>query len=366
MTSRERVFKAINHQEPDRVPMDFFGTDEVKEKLRTHFGLPPVRVPNNQTVRFVNPALLDRLQTDFRFVIPEYSGPSLKKFDDGSYIDIFSCRRVSVANQAGSYEEVLDPPLAHAMTVEDVDAHPWPDPEWFDFSTIKEQCDEFEDKAIVIGSWGTVDFINISSRLRGMEQVLLDIGMKNPVIFRIFDRLSEFFYQYMSRFYDICPEKYIIAFYGDDYGTQRGPTISPQTFREIFMPRWKRHFDLAHKHNLKVMLHSCGSTRMLMPDFIKAGIDILETVQPEAAGMNPQELKQEFGDKLCFHGMISVQQVLPYASPNEVKEVVRERISVMKKRGGYILAPTHNIQPDTPVENIIALYEAGLEYGKYN
>ena len=298
--------------------------------------------------------------------MPVYAGPALQKFEDGSYIDIFGCRRVMVANDAGVYDEVINPPLAYATTVEEVDAHPWPDPEWFDFSTVKEQCKMYEDKAIVIGSWGIVDFINISSRFRGMEQVLLDIGMENPVVYRIFDRLSDFFYGYMRRFYDICPDKYMIAFYGDDYGTQMGPVISPQTFRKIFMPRWKRHFDLAHKHGLKVMFHSCGSTRMLMPDFIEAGIDILETVQPETANMEPGGLKQNFGDKLVFHGMISVQNALPNSSPGEVKRIVKERLEVMKQGGGYILAPTHNIQPDTSVENIIALYEAGLEYGHYN
>jgi uroporphyrinogen decarboxylase len=290
----------------------------------------------------------------------------MQTFDDGSYIDFLGCRRFKVANPAGVYDEVLDPPLAHAKTLEEVDDHPWPDPGMYDFSVIKEQCEQFEDKAIVIGSWGMADFINISSRLRGMEQVLMDVGMKNPVIFRIFERLSDFFYEYMKRFYEYYPEKYVIAFFGDDYGTQRGPIISPQTFREVFMPLWKRHFELAHKHGLKVMLHSCGSTRMLMPLFIETGIDILETVQPETAGMTPEELKKEFSNKLCFHGMISVQRVLPHGTPEDVKNVVKERLDVMKNGGGYILAPTHNIQPDTPVENIIAMYEAGHEYGQYN
>ena len=365
MTSRERVENIINHREADRVPMDFFGTPEVQEKLRKHFNLEESDAPVNPTTRFFDPQILDRLDTDFRSVVPGYIGPELEKFDDGSFMDLFGCRRIMMSNPAGAYDEVLNPPLAEARTVEEIDAHPWPDPEWFDFSIVREQCERFEDKAIVIGSWGICDFINLSSRMRGMENVLLDIGMNNPVIFRIFDRLSDFFYGYMKRYYDICPEKYTIAFYGDDYGTQNGPVISPDTFRDVFMPRWKRHFELAHKHGLKVMLHSCGSTRRLMPLFLETGLDILETVQPETANMSPEELKSEYAGKLCFHGMISVQKVLPTGSPDDVKQVVKERMEVMKPGGGYILAPTHNIQPDTPVENILAMYEAGREYGRY-
>ena len=104
------------------------------------------------------------------------------------------------------------------------------------------------------------------------------------------------------------------------------------------------------------MLHGCGATRMLWPDLIEAGVDIYDTVQPEAASMNPAELKEEFGDSICFHGSISTQRTLPFGTPQDVIEEVRERIETVGKNGGFILAPAHNIQPDTPVENILAMY----------
>ena len=189
--------------------------------------------------------------------------------------------------------------------------------------------------------------------------------LESPVILAIFDHLSDFFFEYTKRLLEAGKGRIDIAWYGDDYGCQTGLTISPQTYKKLLKPRWKRHIELAHSFGAVVMLHSCGSTRKLIPDLIETGFDILDTVQPEAADMNPAELKRKFGDRLSFHGMISVQQVLPHGTTEDVRREVKERMEVMKPGGGYIMAPTHCIQPDTPVENILAMYEAGLEFGRY-
>ncbi len=133
--------------------------------------------------------------------------------------------------------------------------------------------------------------------------------------------------------------------------------MRPEKWRKLFFGKLKAMCDLGHKYGAKVMLHSCGSTRPIWSGLIEAGVDIYDTVQPEAAQMNPAELKEEFGDRICFHGTISTQRTLPFGSAEDVAEEVRLRIETVGKDGGFIVAPAHNIQPDTPIENILALYE---------
>lgn len=141
------------------------------------------------------------------------------------------------------------------------------------------------------------------------------------------------------------------------YSPQNGLLISPEKWHKLFFAKLKAMCDLGHRYSAKVMLHSCGSTRPIWPGLIEAGVDIYDTVQPEAAQMNPAELKEEFGDRICFHGTISTQRTLPFGTTEQVAEEVRLRIKTVGKDGGFIVAPAHNIQPDTPVENILALYE---------
>jgi uroporphyrinogen decarboxylase len=149
-----------------------------------------------------------------------------------------------------------------------------------------------------------------------------------------------------------------ILWIGDDYGTQNGLLMSPEKWRKLFFPKLKEMCSLGHKYSVKVMLHSCGSTRPLWPGLIEAGVDIYQTVQPEARDMNPAELKAEFGDRISLHGTISIQKTLPFGTPEDVAAEVRQRIETVGADGGLIVAPAHNIQPDTPVENLLALYEA--------
>jgi len=207
---------------------------------------------------------------------------------------------------------------------------------------------------------------NRSSFHRGYEQVMLDIGDKSPILFAIWDHLSDFFYEFDRRILEAGDGRIDISHFGDDYGTQRDTVISPRTYCQLFQPRWKRHIEQARAFGTKVMFHSCGSTRRLMPHLIETGIDVLTTVQPHTGGMEPTELKHLFGDRLTFHGTVSIQQDLPRHTPDEVREIVRQRIKVMAPGGGFILAPTHATQPDTPPENVVAMYEAAMEYGWYD
>jgi uroporphyrinogen decarboxylase len=149
---------------------------------------------------------------------------------------------------------------------------------------------------------------------------------------------------------------------GDDFGTQRGLLISPASFDSIFAPKKKELCDLTHSHGAFVSHHSCGSTVELWPRFIHAGMDAIQTIQPQAVGMNPYELKKKYGDKMTLHGAVDVQGWLQKSSPEEIEKEVFHLLEEVGSDGGYILSPSHNIQPDTPLENVLAMYRAAKKY----
>jgi len=174
---------------------------------------------------------------------------------------------------------------------------------------------------------------------------------------RLFQKITEFYLELNYRCFEEAGEKIDIFMLGDDMGTQEGLLVSPKSFRQLIRPYLTEHVRLAKRYGLRVMLHSCGAVRELIPDFIEMGVDILNPVQVRARGMRTAELKQEFGDVLSFHGSVDVQQTLPAGKPENVRAEVRERIETLGRRGGFILCSTHNIQGDTPLENILAMYD---------
>jgi len=366
MNSKQRVLTALNHQEPDRVPVDFHAVPEQVDRLCQHFDLerddPSLRPPMGD---YIDTALLDHLDIDFRTVWPRYIGPPREEYTDGTYLDLWGVRRKPVRNETGVYNEVVVSPLSQASTLAEVARYAWPRVEWFDFSVISQQCRRFQDYAVVCGSPGNVDLINRSATLCGYERVLTGLATGDPVVLAVFDHLIAFFLAYNRCCYEAGAGGIDIAFHGDDLGSQMGPLISPHTYRQVFQSRWAQIVDLDRAFGLKVMYHSCGSTRRLMPDLIDTGFDVIQTIQPEARGMDLVELKAEFGARLAFNGAISVQQVLPSMMPDQVRVEVERVIHIMAPGGGYILGPSHNIQTDTSIQNILAMYQAGRELGRY-
>jgi uroporphyrinogen decarboxylase len=253
--------------------------------------------------------------------------------------------------------ELFSSPLADDKNVREVDTHPWPQADWFDYSRVIERCDNKSQYALAAGK---TDLMGAGAFLQGMESFLIGLATDDPVTISILDHLTEFFLEFNRCVFESGKGKLDIAWYGDDYGTQQGLLISIPTWRKHIRPRLLKLVDLAKSYSLKVMLHSCGSIRELIPDLIDIGIDILDTLQPKAKGMEPQELKRLYGDKISFHGTISTAGVLLSGSSEDVKEEVIDRIRVMAKGGGFCLAPTHTIMPDTPIENVLTMYETAL------
>lgn len=344
--SRERVLTALSHKMPDQTPCNYLSTPEVDEKLKKHFHTDRMDV------------VLEKLNVDIRVIDTPYVGPSLRTWPDGRFENFWGHIRKPVKNEAGSYNEAVEFPYAAFHNVEDVRKFRWPTAKWFDYSNVAADCKKYEGYAVVFGAPGNMDLINGTSYGRGVEQVMVDIALEDPIGIACMEMRFSCCYERSERALRAANGRIDILWIGDDYGTQNGLLISPGAWRKLFFPKLKTMCELGHRYGAKVMLHSCGSTRKIWPQFIEAGVDIYDTVQPEALGMNPAELKAEFGDRICFHGTISTQKTLPFGKAEDVIREVKERIRTVGRSGGFIVAPAHNFQPDTPIENILALYDS--------
>jgi uroporphyrinogen decarboxylase len=362
MTPRERVRAALDHVQPDFTPCDYYATPEIHTALAGHFGLAAPRCApaamSGSTAALEDGGVAECLGSDIRYLNPPYVGPPLPVFEDGSSRNIWGIRRRRMPNEYGAYDEPVGTPYAAWTTVEEAEKFPWPDPDWFDYGAMPALCAAGGELALAAGATHVQDFINSVAFGRGVEQVLLDIAAEDPVFLYIVERRHRFYLAYVERILAAARGRIDFVFCGDDFGSQRGLLISPRSFDRLFAARKKELCDLAHAYGTKVSHHCCGSSRGLIPRFIECGMDSLQTIQPRAAGMDPYELKREFGGKIALHGAVDVQGWLQRATPRQVEAEVNRLMDEVGCGGGFILAPSHHIQPDTPLENVLAVYRA--------
>jgi len=363
MEARERVSLALAHREPDRVPIDYWAAPEIEAKLLARYGLA------------TREDLLQHFDVDFRYIDgPRYIGPESVVHADGSVEDHFGVPRVRMQVGSGdhtaAYREVIDFPLAHAQSVAEVRAYPkWPDPDWFDYACVREQALAARQSGKAVVFMG--DRMNRCAQLkpamyvRGIEQILLDLSLNPDIAEYILGRIAEFYLEYARRTFEAAGDNLDIFFMGDDFGTQNGLFISPDMWRRFLRPGFKAMVELGRGRGYKVAHHSCGSIKPIIPDLIDCGLDILNPVQPDVHDMDRRELKRLFGDQLSFHGSISIQRTLPFGTPDDVRNEVRERFETLGPGGGFIFCTAHNIQADTPLENVEALFQAYRDLGRY-
>jgi uroporphyrinogen decarboxylase len=345
MNSKERVLTSLNWQDTDRVPIQYYGTPEVNSMLAEHFGRQDFRA---------------NLGVDTRWVPVPYRGALRDPEGDIRY-DMWGAGYRPTPNGAGgTYDEAVDLPLARLQTMDDVESYPWPAADAFDYSGVAEGCRRIEEFAVCVGGAGSPDIVNGVSRGRGMEQVLLDIAMRDEVGLAIIDKRVDLEYDVLRRTLEAADGLVDILCLGEDCGTQHGRLVSPADFDEVFRPRLQRFIDLAHEFGARAMMHSCGDTHELMPTFIEMGLDVLDAMQPEPPGMDPETIRAACRGKLAFCGLISTQQTLPYGTVDECRAEARHRIDTIAPGGGYIFAPAHCIQPGSPLENILAVYEEAI------
>ncbi len=348
MRSKDRVLCAVSRQEPDAVPVDFSANPWVLRRLWTTFKVDDHR------------SLLDALGADIvdlRGVVdPTYRGPiPWRRTVAGDVHENIWGMRTRISQTATGPEEMYcEFPLRHVQDPDELEHYPWPSVDWFDFSDFAGRLEPWRDRAIMASGasiWQHPSF------LRGLDELLMDVATGSPTGGALLDRFTDFYVTYFDRMFAAAPGAIDILRIADDLGMQDRLLLSPSAIRQHLIPRIARLVDMAHAHGVKVMFHSCGSIRPIIPDLVDIGIDILDPIQVAARDMDPTVLKRDFGDRVCFHGAIDTQYLLPQGTPGQVAETVRQMINTLGRGGGYIVAPSHVLQMDVPLENIRALYE---------
>jgi uroporphyrinogen decarboxylase len=367
MTSRERVRRALEHRETDRVPVDFGGTVvtcldyHMHASLCEHFQIPapaggtPIIDYTMGTVEPC-PELRALMGSDVRRVGLNVIPPEI---ENDEFVDGFGIRFRRAAPYL--YYDVVQSPLEDAE-VGDLIAMRLPDPD--DpalYAGLRDRTRELYEQTTdaIVAEFGVTGFYEISQKLRGYENLACDLLIGQDFIAALYDRLLELQKHYFKNYIDcVAPYAQIIC-YADDLGMQDRLQMSPDTYRRVIKPYHKKIFDYIHSlADIKIMLHSCGAVADVIGDLIEAGVDILNPVQVRAVGMEPECLKAEFGGRIAFWGAVDEQSLLPYGAEGEVRAEVSRLIKTLGVGGGYVLGPGHNLQQDTPCENVAAIYRA--------
>ncbi|MFA5817133.1 MAG: uroporphyrinogen decarboxylase family protein [Bacteroidales bacterium] len=347
MTSRERVLGAFNRKGYDRIPVKHEGTPEINQMIMDHFGLTNME----QLLRVVG--------DDFRYVEPVYTGPELRTFPDGSIEGYWGERYKYAAFEGGKYLEASYLPFADVDSPDELDRSHFPQAAWFDYSTIRQQCEKILEQgyAVCFGTAGDMDFINSIARARGTEKVLIDLITDDPVYLEIMEARFRFYYEMHEQVLQAAGGLIDFTHIGEDLGTQSAQIIDFDTFEKHFAPKFKKYFEMVHRYGGRTMMHMCGCARAFLTRLMELGLDVYDVVQPTTPEMDIAVLKKDFGDRLTFCGTVCVQSTLAFGTAEEVTMEVERRKKLFPE-GGLFLGPTHAIQVGTPMENILALYRS--------
>jgi len=337
MKPRQRVAGALARGTFDRLPIKHLAVAQVDRRLSEQLG-----VSSNED-------LLDRLGHDFREIRPVYRGPDFGNMDsEHGCISGTVLARSLTAQRPSGLADIDSPADLESVSFEFAD--------WYDYSSVRQQCADAANYATILG-YCEGDFINGQSGLRGgFEQVYVDIGLAEPVYIEMIERRFRAVFAHLERGLVAGQGRIDFVHFGEDLGSQAAPLFGVQTYRNLFGAKYRSFFDLAHRHGARTMMHICGSAAEFIPTLIADGLDVLDVVQTSAAGMDLAELKRRFGHELAFAGTFCVQHVLPHGTIEEVREETRRRLDLFAD-GGLIFGPSHQIQPDAPVENILTMYE---------
>ncbi len=381
MSSLERVLKTVSHQQPDRIPFDLGSTvvTGITKNAYINFvrylGHEPGHIELYDTAQqlpAVEEEILEELDVDIRGLIPNFvrKNPSIE--DRGDYLWFSDEWSVEwEMPRTGLYFDPVKSPLSGQINKKDIDNFAWPNP------TAAGLFEGLEEKALRYHRAGyavilenlCAGIFEMSCRVRGTEQFLMDLALKPNLACKLLDKFTEL----KIKFYEAAAQRLgqYIQFIreSDDIAGQEALLMSPQMYREFIKPRHKQLFEAQKRlfaPPFYVWLHSDGAIFDIIPDFIEIGLDVLNPVQLTAKGMDAKKLKAEYGKDLTFWGGgVNTQSVLPRGTPDEIKENVRERISQMAPGGGFVFGAVHNIQDDVPPENIIACLEAFRQLRDY-
>jgi uroporphyrinogen decarboxylase len=331
---------ALAHRQPDRPPRDFWAEEPTWNRLLGHLGLED------------REQLLQRLDIDVRHL--ETHGPVDRELMPGVFQNFWGERYLKQPTPWGAMREDLPGALAGAASLGEIEAFPWPSIDQLDHTFLLEQVRRHDSCALV---YGFADVWQRPALVRGWEGMFVDMVERPEWCHFLSRKFTDFYREDYTRAAEAARGRIDFFLLISDLGSQRGPLISPRMFREFVAPYLKEMIDLIHRLGARVLYHSCGAIRPFIPALIELGVDVLDPIQPTGPEMSPERLKADFGGRLCFHGGIDMQRLLPNASPERVREESRHYCETIGRNGGYILGPAHLFQPDVPPENILAVYE---------
>lgn len=382
MNSRERVWLALNHREPDRVPIDLGATivsSIVRPSyiaLRKHLGMPleEIRMLDFvQQLPYLDETLMERFGVDFRLVqLPAATAPGVEIFEEGDYfafIDRWGSK-LHMPKEGGLYFDWVDFPI-RAPTLEALSRYPWPrpDPQAY-IVQLREQAQylfQKTDYALVGSAIIGGGIFEQSARTMGLQSFFEALVMEPQFADRLMEGVTDLYVESCESYLAQVGPYLQVFTYWDDLCGQYGWLIRPDLYRKMAKPKQRRLVEaIKRKTDAKLFYHSCGASRELIPDLIELGFDILNPVQVSARGMDSKGLKAEFGKDMVFWGGgVDTQRVLPFGTPEQVAEEVKRRIDDLAPGGGFVFAAVHNIQAFVPPENIVAAFDTALAYGRY-
>ncbi len=350
MSRQDRVLAAIAGSPTDRVPLDINMNAFVETRLHGELGTTTHR------------QLLERLNVDIvdlRGVVdPVYRGPKplSQELGNGVRQNIWGWRQKVMQTATGPEDSYVEFVLADATLVDDLERHTWPSPDWFDFTDFTDRLHEWDDFAIMASG---VSVFQHPTFLRGIDNLLMDMAIRPEMAEYLMDRYTEFYLTYYDRMLTAAGGRIDILRVADDVGMQNALLLSPAMFDQFIAPRLSRFVELAHHHGAKLMFHSCGAIRPLIESIIALGVDILDPLQAAADDMEPEGLATDFGNRICLHGGICTQHLLPQGTADQVQQEAWRRRDI-HAGSRYILAPCHVLQTDVPTANILALADAAV------
>ncbi|RPJ52393.1 MAG: methyltransferase [Chloroflexi bacterium] len=371
LTPRERFSRVMAHQEPDRVPLDLAGTSltaidpGVARRLGDLLGFsgdPP------GPYQAFDERILQALEIDFRRVGSLIgSGDRPVPGDPDRQIDMWGVERA----WTGQYWDIVSAPLKNA-TIEDLRRYPWPEPErWFSEDQLLAYQAEArrlweETDYVVVAEHPVYGVFELGCWMCGFDDFLYRTAGDPDFVRSFFDIVLDLQKRFIGPYYQAVGQYIHLTTSGDDFGMQTGLLISPRAFRSLVKPYYAERIAFTRQFTPAYYWHhSCGSVHALIPDLTDCGVDILNPIQPGAFRMEPERLKAEYGNTLCFHGGFDTQNVLPFGSQAEIEAEVARVMDAMKPGGGYIFSAAHNIQDDVPAENVLAMYHAARHIGVY-
>ncbi len=340
MTPRERVLTALDYRPPDRTPRDFWAEAPTWRRLLAHLGCDDKE------------RVLCELGVDVRHL--EVAGPAESALGDGLYQNLWGERYIYRQTPWGPMREDAPGALAGASRFSDLEGFAWPTPDGFDYSTLSAECRRRDEYALL---YGFADIWQRPALVRGWEGMFVDMVERPEWTHFLCRKFTDFYKRDYARAAEASGGRIDLFLLISDLGSQKGPLISLAMFREFVAPYIKEMVDCIHGLGAKVLYHSCGLMRPFIPELIALGVDVLDPIQPVGAGMMPERLQHDFGGRICFHGGIDMQHLLPHGTPEDIRAEVRRYCTTLGGSGGYILGPAHLFQPDVPPQNILAVYD---------